>query len=602
MRDDRASIWQQNVEKLKAGKGNESTENGVSVNKDWPLTKAKKAQLYSQTPEIRLTPREDIFAQIVPIFSKQLNDLVEEANVGATIDEELSDAINPSGIAGCITSCEARTELKLDPVTGMEAPVPVDRQYLVDRISPTDLLIPTDFTGSDYDKARWLGHEGRMTWVEAMRIFGLTEDQKEDVLGRDRRANQANKTLNTDTNKFRDTEVVNYQQVFYWRHYYHPEETRFKALQRIVFVDGLEEPVANEEYTGQRRLEDGTIVGVLRNPIQILTLTYVSDEALPPSDSTIARAQVDELEQIRDLQIQQRKHSIPWRWADGNRVSPNQKALLEKGPVQGVIITNGPGDRAVGEVARASYPPEDFEFERLADQSLSEIYQVGTNQAGSFSKSDRSASEARIIQQNFQTRVGQERDKVTKHFVRICEVLAGHLALYGNIPLPAGIPQESIANGFVYSVRADSSVRLDAEQRIEQITRALNLTAQSGYVNPKEPIAEIWELSGFNPEKVVIDPQPKAPEPVKMSVNNAVDLRDPFFIAYTMATGQAPTPEQVSAAIKLSQALEVMMPPPIDQTAPVDGGPPRDPETPGITNPSWEAAPRIERRSEDGGA
>jgi hypothetical protein len=248
--------------------------------------------------------------------------------------------------------------------------VVTDIRYPAQRISPTDLLIPSDFTGSVYDQSRWLGHDGRMTWAQATVALGLTDAQKDDVLGADRRADGVSNTLNTDSQKFRDTEVVNYTEIFYRRHFYHAEETSFLAIQRLVFVDGIDEPVINEPYTGQKRLEDGTIVGMRRLPIRILTLTYISDDSLPPSDSTIGRFQVNELTASRDAMVQQRKHSIPIRWFDSNRVSGNTRTLLEKGTFQGFIPTNGPGDRAVGEVARASFPQEKFDFDRVIKGDL----------------------------------------------------------------------------------------------------------------------------------------------------------------------------------------------------------------------------------------
>jgi hypothetical protein len=613
MREDRTSLWQQNVEKRKAGKGDESTEQHVSINQDWPLTKAKIAQIYSQTPEVRLTPRQPVFGPAVPVFGRLLNDAISDANIGATIEENLADVVNAAGIGGSLVSCEIRTEprevprvdpliagMSGQPVEMMTIEAPVDKQFRGERISPTDLLIPSDFTGSDYDQARWLGREGRMTWAEAQRTLGLTEEQRPDVLSGDRRASNTTTTLNTDTNKFRDQDMVTFQEVFYWRHFYHPEESRFAALQRLVFVDGLDAPVIDEPYRGQKRLQDGTVVGVRRNPIQILTLTYISDEALPPSDSTIGRFQVDELEQSRDGIVQQRKHSIPIRWGDVNRISKTTRDKIDEGEWQSFIWVNGPGDRAIGEVARASYPAERFEFDRVIKGDLSEIWQVGTNQAGAFATGERSASEARIIQQNFQTRVGQERDKVTKYFLRIAEVLAGHLALYGEFELPAGIPREAIANGFVYSVRADATVRQDAQQRIEQLQQFINLTGQSGYINPKPVIEEIAQLSGIDSTTVVIDPQPKPPEPVSVSVSKAEDLINPMFVALLLRTGQAPTPEDVAAAKKLLTAAgapDAPLVPPLDPTDP--NAPPPEVATPGISNPDWQAQPRIEKRAQD---
>lgn len=620
-RDDLVQLWQQNVD-ARRGKTSE-TDGGavtVSINQDWPLTKAKIAQLYSQTPEVRLTPKEDRFRPAVPAFGRELNAAIEDASVGSTIEEVLADVVNASGIGGVLVSCETRTEPRevpvIDPATLppdqqlalaqglLELPTetvdhPVDIQHLARRISPADLLVPSDFTGSNYDHARWLGHDDRMTWAQAQAAFGLTDDQKDAVLGSDKRAGGVANSLSTDSTKFRDTEVVNFTQIFYWRHYYHPEETSFKALQRVVFVDGLDEPVVNEPYAGQRRTEMG-LVGVMDNPIRVLTLTYISDDSLPPSDSSIGRFQVDELEESRDAMVQQRKHSIPIRWYDTNRVSPGTKSILEKGTYQGFIGVNGSGDRALGEVARASFPAEKFEFDRVIKNDLTEMWQVGTNQAGAFASGERSAKEAGIIQQNFQRRVGQEQDKVTRFFVGIAKVMAGHLALYGTFDLPDELGQERelVANAFSYSVRADSTVRLDAEQRIEQLMRALNMTAQSGFINPKPIIAEIIELSGLDPDKVVIDPQPKPPEPIKISISDAADLADPIFLATLMRTQQAPTPDDVAAAQKMLASVQVGTAPPM----PPMGGMPTEVQTPGIANPGWEAAPRLDRRQADGGA
>jgi hypothetical protein len=629
-RDQNIGDWQTNVRKRKGTSGNSTaadstsvkSSNGVAVNQDWPLTKAKIAQLYSQTPEVRLSPRSEEYQAAVPVFAQQLNDTISDINVGATVEEILADVTNAAGDGAVLVSYTAKTEPRqipaVDPmIAGMSGQEPtmvtvdavVDCQYLAERVSAAAVLIPSDFTGSDYNKARWLGHDGQLTWTQGQAAFKLTDDQKDDVCGKDKRASGTN-TLNADTAKFNDTDVVNFTEIFYWRHFYHADETSYKALQRVVFVDGIDEPVINEPYTGQKRLPDGRLVGVLRNPINVLTLTYISDESLPPSDSTIARNQTTELEQSRESMRQQREHSIPIRWFDTNRISANAKTKLEKGTHQGFIPTNGDGSRAVGEVSRAAFPPEKFEIDKIIKSELSELWQVGSNQAGAFASGERSASEARIVERNFQTRVGQERDKVTKFFLGIAECLAGLLALYGQFEVQSPqddarmqtVSREELAQGFTYTVRVDSTVRLDAEQRIEQLTKALNLTAQSGYVNPKAVIAEIWELSGVDPSKVVIDPQPKAPEPVKVSIGSAEDIINPVMLATLMRTGQAPGPQDIAAAIKLLQTAMASAVPILPPRIRHGDGPPRDPETPGIANSGWDTAPAVNVRDQDGGA
>jgi hypothetical protein len=345
------------------------------------------------------------------------------------------------------------------------------------------------------------------------------------------------------------------------------------------------------------------------NPIQVLTLTYISDDNLPPSDSTIARFQIEELEASRTAMVQQRKHSVPFRWGDSNRIGASARAKLDAGNFQDIIWTNGPGERAMGEVSRASYPQERFEFDAVMNRDITEITQTGSNQQGEYSSGDHTATEARVVDKQFQRRVGQEQDKVQRFFLGIVEVLSGHLALYGTFELPDEIGQmrQELANAFLYHVRVDSTVRQDANERIEKLTRGLNLTAQSGYVNPKPIIAEIWELLGVDPSKVVIDPQPKDPEPVKVSIGSAEDMINPLMLAALSRTKQLPTPEDVSAVAKLLESIGAipgmasLLAPSVQPGASPDG-PQGEVENPKGANMGWEAAPRIERRADDGGA
>jgi hypothetical protein len=194
------------------------------------------------------------------------------------------------------------------------------------------------------------------------------------------------------------------------------------------------------------------------------------------------------------------KHSIPIRWGDTNRISPNARARIDKGDFQGFIWTNGPGDRAIGEVARAAYPNEKIERDHTIDREITDQWTVGPNQAGGFASGERSAREAGIVERNFQTRIGQERTKVERIFLAIAEVLGGLMALHGETQ----IPLEALGS-IVYSIHVDSTVLLDASEQIERLTKGLNLTAQSGFVNAKPIISKIWELLGEDPSQIVID-------------------------------------------------------------------------------------------------
>jgi hypothetical protein len=161
--------------------------------------------------------------------------------------------------------------------------------------------------------------------------------------------------------------------------------------------------------------------------------------------------------------------------------------------------------------------------------------------------------------------------------------------------------RQAMANAFTYSIRVDDTVRKDADEQIERLTKGLNLTAQSGYVNVKPIIAKIWSLLGENPDEVVMDPQPKAPEPVKVSVSKAEDLINPMMLAVLAHTNQLPMPQDVAAVGKLLEMVQALKMPIVPPEPPSEH-PPGGPETPGIAHPTWETAPRVDRRAEDGGA
>jgi hypothetical protein len=442
-----------------------------------------------------------------------------------------------------------------------------------------------------------------MTWAEAKSAFNLRDEDRDRTTSKD---TSSQDRLVPENGLRSDEDVVTFDEVYYWRHLFHTEEKYFDAIQRVVLVNGLDRPVVDEPWRGQRFDETtGSYVGACRFPIRILTLTYISGQFVPPSDSAIARPQVNELIRSRSQMVQQRDHSIPIRWYDVNRVDPDVQESLMRGTWQGFIPTNGNGQNAIGEVARASYPREDFEFDRIAKQDIAEAWQVGPNQMGTLASGERSASEANIAQANFQTRIGYERARVVSFFVGIAEVIAGLLALYGDFSLPS-VGQDGeqrlqswdrtrINGQFVYSVRADASVLLDANQRIQRLTQFLNLTAKSGFVNVKPIVEELAALTGLDPATVVIDPAPRQPDQLNVSIRNYEDVRDPIMLALLMKTGQAPSPQDLEAAKRLIQEAG---PAPV----PVPGA--EAPAAPSVgvgeAFPEWNTMSRINTRRDAG--
>lgn len=634
------SNWVSNID-YRRGKpfSSQTDEDRVAVNLDWPLTKSKHASLYSQTPQVHVDhPPQTTGAPWVYGFEQRLNDTFVAAGIEAAMDEVMPDVINAAGVGVILVSHEAITEQVEVPSVDFAtmppevvqqvqqskmmpdgSPVPmetvprvVDHRYMTSRISPADFLWPIGFTGSDFDNAPWIGRSGRVTWAQAQVLFGLTEADKHNVLGYEDRTLQDKLTHDIEKDKVGVDEEVSFDEIFYKEYQYDPGAKNFSSIHHMVFITGKDEPVIDEAWQGQKAGQDGQLVGAIRYPIRVLTLTYITDEAIPPSDSAIGRSQVNEINKSRTQMILQRERSLPLRWVDVNRIDPAVTQALMRGTWQQIIPVQGNGENSIGEVARASMPQEDFTFDTVAKNDLNEMWQIGPNQQGNFGQGRQSASEANLVQSNFQTRIGMERAKVAKFVVSVAEVLGGLLCLYEQ---PESFGQgfdPTISRTLTYSILADSTVLVDSQQRLDRLKEFINFAAKSGYVDVEPVLREVAQLSGLDPSAVIKKPEPAPPvEPtISLRMTGVEDLMNPLTLAFLLKSGQAPDPNMIEQAKKLIQLAVV--PPLAPEGAgqvgpdgqPVGGGaPPQQvqppsPATPGMgeAHPNWTIMDRINTR------
>lgn len=602
--------WTVNID-YRRGKpfASQTDEDTIAVNLDWSMTKAKQAGLFSQVPEARLDHSPQTLAPWVSTYQQKVNDILKTAGIESVMDEVMPDVINAAGIGVAIVAYESIMEdasvptadpLAMLPADGVTAPtdnpmqnIPrvIDHRYVIQRISPADFLWPISFTGSDFNTAPWLGRSGRVTWAEAVIRWGLTDEDKDKVLGEDR--TQLDKlTHDVDKDKTSADEVVGYDEVFYKEFQFDPASKSYKTIHHLVYVNGKDEPVVDEPWKGQKiDSQSGGIIGSLKNPIQVLSLTYISDETIPPSDSAIGRPQVNEINKSRTQMIRQRERSLPVRWMDVNRIDPAISQSLMRGTWQNFIPVQGAGDKAIGEVARATMPQENFAFDKIAKSDLNEEWSVGPNQTGSGAGVD-TAAEAKSIQSNFQTRVGRERAKVASFFCNLAEVLGGLICLFED---PATLGEgfdPHVSTGLVYSILADSTLLLDVTQKLERLDAFVNKYAKSGFVVLEPVLREIATLSGLDPNVVIKAPTPKPPvEPnISLRLTGAEDMMNPLMLAFMMKSGQAPPAELITAAKELIQLAVTLQPPaPPPQLGP--DGQPMPPGPPGPPGPPDGSAP-----------
>lgn len=641
--------WETSVS-FRRGKpfSSQSDSDRVAVNVDWPLVKQKQAALFSTATPVRIShPPQTLDQKVAPWlhkFETKVNDNLLAAGVEPMMDEVLPDCINAAGFGVALTAREAITEMvevpsedlsifppeirQLVESTGMmpdgtplqmtQVPRVLDSRYVITRISPADFLWPLDFTGSDFNKAPWVGRTGRITWAEAVRRWGLDESRKSEYVGDDRVAlDRISKDI--DTPQTANEDVVTFDEIFYREHQFDPRAKSFAAIHHLVYVGRKDKPVVDEPWSGQQMdPESGQVIGCLRYPISVLTLTYITDEAIPPSDSAIGRPQVNELNKGRTQITLQREYSIPSRWIDINRIDPAILYSLMRGQWQHVIPVQGSGQNVIGELSRASMPQENMAFDRIIKTDLLEMWQLN-----SFGPDIETKAESSEAAASMRTRITKERATVGKFYCGIAEVLAGIMCIYED---PATFGEgftPTISKALSYSILADSTVLLDSGQRLKRLVDFMNFTAKSGWVDVEPVLREIATLSGLDPQVVIKPPKPRPPaEPnISIRLTGTEDLMNPMALALLYESGQGPQLKTIEKA-KIAIAAAVTppgqqepnpsptasLPNPADMEGSGEGGPggmppaaaPMMPQPPppavGQANPNWHAMPRINQR------
>ena len=610
--------WQTNVDfrvqKPFGGINDEGpAQDRVAVPEDWARTRQKTAQLSFQVPKILAKAKRPEFAAASPVVTALTNDLLtRECRAAYMIDEVLADVVNAAGLMVSVIGVDIRTEsvevdvprppIGLDPMTGEPVPDPqgpiketvdrvVSQRFYWTRISPGAFLWPAEFTSSDWNQASWLAYDAWLPLADAKRRYkkipadftGSSSSPlllSEHVSDAPKQSSAGGDDPGASDSGARYAKVTTmwYKAACYDEAVAHPD-----ALRTLVFVEGVDEPVEHDDTDWQVWVDErpeqpgqpgpdgrpgppqpaspGHYLGLTKFPIRVGTLTYISDLAVPPSDSQAARPQVREMIRSRSQMIRQRDHSVPIRWYDVNRLDELTVGRIQKGEWLDMIPVNGPGERVIGEVARASYPRESFGFANVIGSDLDRTWSMSNTQLGTNNDTERSATEVGVVANANGQRLDYEKARVNRYLVEGAEVLFSlaqrfmdetrYVEIVGQDGAErlAPVTAAAIAGDYAFDVKADSSDRIDTVTKQGNALKMYNVMAQSPSVNRQALEAEIFELHGFDPAKLMAQPKEKGPEPANVSYRfSGEDLLSPITIAILLKSGMDLGQKDIEAA------------------------------------------------------
>lgn len=513
--------WEANLKAYAPTAGQRPDQYGadVNTNRDFVLVERKKADLFYQRPDVTLqptplveTPVPQRDAQGQPALDPQtgqpvttsalpalqahqeiLNEQLSADGVDAVqlVHQALFDVLCTAGIGFTVMGYEAVLRpapmevapAQVDPVTGAErvpatvamVPVPIHEQCFWRYVSPKQAIIPHDFRSTTWDTAPYLGYEFTLPLTPTTRQrFKLPA---EFTGSRAKAAEQHFDHGSATADDPRPGPVVTgvalwYKSALFREDVFHPDHLTY-----VVLIDGLDEPAIHEDCPYQSlddrgRLTPDSLRGFPMHPLSIRVMT---DTAYPPSDCTMIRPLVNELNVFRTQMVQYRDAQIlRWMYNTGT-LPPDALQKIIRSPVGGMIGVPPEafhGEGAIKELPHGSMPRESFASNDYIDADISRTTAIDANAAGVQSTQDQTATEAQIQAGNANARLDFERGRVLDWYVRGVTKFSTLLQRYLSVEDAAAIVgpdraafwdqwRTTVPAALAFTAMPDSALRVD---------------------------------------------------------------------------------------------------------------------------------------------
>jgi hypothetical protein len=364
-----------------------------------------------------------------------------------------------------------------------------------------------------------------------------------------------------------------------------------------IYDDDHAAPVTVRDHPHQRYANAaGKLAKGMRGySIVPVTLRYVSDTWMAPSDCTMARNTADELSKGRTQMLRSRDRNLPQWGFDATRVDTNIQAKIEKNEIQGGIPFNGPGTDATWPIQKGTPPRETYQFNDVAQSDLQKIWRMGANQIGVLDDKSRTATEQQITQSASQEAHEADRSVVLNWYVRVVTKFASLLQLYASEQefvelvgadaqrlknIPPEVAQQAQQAGqdarvlvpwnkdlidgpFSFSAKPNSQLFIDAAQEKKQLMDLYQFFANSPNINRTELERAIIVRYGFDPSKMLQQPPPKQANPPAVALSVKGDDFNPLMPQAPIlldALSKLGIPIDLQA-VQAAQALAAQVPP-----------------------------------------
>jgi hypothetical protein len=417
------------------------------------------------------------------------------------------------------------------------APTPIYEDCFWRWLSPNQALIPSDFRSTIWDDAPWLGYRFMMPVRMAKRKGWVPNDFKGAPASNELYFDHGVQTSSTDA-------VCTGSLLYYKSALYRDDQVHPLHQTLLVLIDGVEQPAEHKDSPFQTLDPQGKLTpdSLLGYPIHPLTIRVLSDAAFVPSDCTISRPLVNELNKFREDMVEMRNSEIIVGFYNTDVMPTDALSKACRASMNGLVGIPGDafsGDGPIKPVQRSAYPRINLEFQDRLDNDLSRTHAIDADQSGADSSGDQTATEASIKQNNVNARLGLERGVVLDWYIRGVTKYSTLIQRYLPVQDAAAIVGQEAAAAWdswrkvipaslAFTALPDSALRNDLATERKRAMDEYSFLVNSPYVNAGELTKQLLPKLHYSPKVFNDKPPEKGPEPPRMSFAFSGDDLNPL--------------------------------------------------------------------------
>lgn len=544
-------------------------EGDLNTNRDFVLVERKKADLFYQRPDVTCVPspllegHEELLDTDATLLNEKLG--LDGVNAKRLVHAVLFQVLCLSGTGWTAMGYENvsiptqtpdptwQPPQAPNPLTGAMEPdptaqapmvtaqVPVFEDCFWREFSPRQAVVPAEFRSTNWDDAPYLGMRFEMPVRIAKRKGWVPQDYTGQSPDKDTYLDQGMPSSATDA-------VATGTLLYYKSSIYRDDRPHPQHQTMLVLMDGVDEPAEHKDSPYQTLDARGQLTAdsLIGFPIHPLTIRSVTDAQVVPSDCTISRPLVNELNKFREQMVEQREANV-MRWMYNTGTLPPEALLkIVRSPLGGFIGVPPEafvGEGSIKELPHGTIPRENMQFNDYVDNDISRTHAIDAEQSGASEPGDQTATESSIKQNNVNARLGLERGIVLDWYCKGVTKFATLIHRYYTVDQAAAIvgPEQAqawdrwrkqIPVALAFTALPDSTLRTDVAVEKKRELDQYTFFIKDPQVDHAKYLKRVFNRLHLPQDLILPQPPEQKPEAPKMSIAISGADMDPMMPQY----------------------------------------------------------------------